>query len=49
MRPGGTFMSLAQRRCSTANASRPCSRSFAKEVWSKIATVSRVARCSSRQ
>jgi hypothetical protein len=38
---------LAQSRCSTASASRPWSRNFENEVWSKIATASRAARCSS--
>ena len=42
-----TANSLAHKRRSTANASRPCSISFENDVWSYSATASRVARCSS--
>ena len=48
MRPSGTSMSLAQSRCSTLSASRPCRRNLAKEVWSKIAAALRVAQANAR-
>ena len=49
MRPGSTATSPALTRCSTASASRPCTRSLPNEEVSNMPAASRTARCSAAE